>query len=70
MTVQEKKAVPALCPRLQLHSLDQARADIDKLAALGAEAILLDTYVGKPDATLHPEKDWEMLVRLVGQLRS
>jgi probable F420-dependent oxidoreductase len=69
IAAEEAKPVPALCPRLHVHSLDQARADIDKLAALGAQDILFDTYAGKPEATLHPEKDWEMLVRLMGQIR-
>jgi|SRR5581483_8336352 len=63
------KPVPAFCPRIKLHSLDQARADIEALERLGAGAILLDTYTGKPESTLHPEKDWEMLIRLLGQLR-
>ncbi len=66
----EGKPVPALCPRLRIESVEQARADIETLARLGAQSILLDTYAGKPESTLHPEKDWEILVRLVGQLRS
>jgi probable F420-dependent oxidoreductase len=70
IAAEEDKPVPAFCPRIKLQSLDQARADIDELARLGAADILFDTYAGKPESTLHPEKDWEMLIRLIGQLRS
>jgi probable F420-dependent oxidoreductase len=55
---EEKRPVPALCPRLQFQTIDQARAGIDALAALGAESILLDT--------MHPEQDWESLARIYG----
>jgi hypothetical protein len=76
----EEKPVPALCPRLGLHltdpplpesqrvaghgTLDQVRADLEALASLGAEYILLDTFTGTPGQTLHPEKDWAMLTML------
>jgi probable F420-dependent oxidoreductase len=63
---EESKPVPAFCPRLKVQSLDQARVDMDTLARLGATHILLDTYAGRPEDTLHPEKDWELLVRLCG----
>jgi alkanesulfonate monooxygenase SsuD/methylene tetrahydromethanopterin reductase-like flavin-dependent oxidoreductase (luciferase family) len=65
----EDKPVPALCPRLKLHSADQGLADIETLARLGATDILLDTYAGNPESTLHPERDWEMLIRLIERLR-
>ena len=61
---EESKPVPAFCPRIKLHSVDQARADIDTLERFGATEILLDTYAGKPESTLHPEKDWELFIRL------
>ena len=32
---EEAKPVPAFCPRLKLHSLDQVRADLDTLAPVG-----------------------------------
>jgi hypothetical protein len=73
----EEKPVPSLCPRLRLRltesplperrrpvghgSINQIGADIEALASLGAEYILLDTYNGRPEQTLQPEKDWEML---------
>lgn len=76
----EGKPVPGLCPRLQVlltdsaipehkravghGSIDQIRADLEALASLGAEYVLLDTYTGDPDQTLYPEKDWEILSKL------
>ena len=53
---EEGRPVPALCPRLQVHTIDQARADIDALAALGAQNILLDTR--------NPEPEWERLAQI------
>jgi alkanesulfonate monooxygenase SsuD/methylene tetrahydromethanopterin reductase-like flavin-dependent oxidoreductase (luciferase family) len=61
---EEGKPAPAFCPRIKLASLEQARADIDALERLGASAILFDTYAGKPESTLHPEKDWELLIHV------
>ncbi|HEV8487141.1 MAG TPA: TIGR03619 family F420-dependent LLM class oxidoreductase, partial [Blastocatellia bacterium] len=74
---EEGKPVPALCPRITLRltdsrlpedqrvagqgTLDQVRGDLQDLASLGAEYVLLDTYDGEPEATRHPEKDWAML---------
>jgi probable F420-dependent oxidoreductase len=58
---QLERPLPALCPRIKLHlsdtpraeadriagqgTLDQVRADIEALAALGAQYIVLDTYI-------------------------
>jgi probable F420-dependent oxidoreductase len=67
---EQGKPTPELCPRLRIESIEQARADIDTLARLGAQSILFDTYASKPESTLHPEKDWEMLIRLMGQFHS
>lgn len=76
----EGKAVPAFCPRLSLRladsplaegrrklgqgNIDQVHADLEAISSLGAEYILLDTYSGQPEQTLHPEKDWETLTLL------
>jgi alkanesulfonate monooxygenase SsuD/methylene tetrahydromethanopterin reductase-like flavin-dependent oxidoreductase (luciferase family) len=65
MADEEGKPAPAFCPRLKVQSPDQARADIETLARLGATHILLDTYTGNPKDTLHAEKDWELLARLL-----
>jgi probable F420-dependent oxidoreductase len=80
----EGKPIPAFCPRLGLRltdsplpeeerkaghgSLDQIRADLEAIASLGAEYVLLDTYSGEPDQTLHLEKDWAMLTLLAEQV--
>jgi probable F420-dependent oxidoreductase len=69
-------AMPALCPRIRAHpttavladdervlgegTLDQIRADLAGLAELGAEYVVLDTYLG-PDRRRPPEEDWGIL---------
>jgi probable F420-dependent oxidoreductase len=84
MAAAEKKPIPAFCPRLGLRltdsplpeerrntghgSIDQIQADLKAIASLGAEYVLLDTYTGEPDQTLHPEKDWAMLALLAEQV--
>src|SRR5262249_5139396 len=67
---EEGKPVPALCPRLRIQTPDKARADIETLSRLGATHVLFDTYAGQPESTLHPEKDWEMLIRILGPLKN
>jgi probable F420-dependent oxidoreductase len=73
----ERMPAPALCPRIRLRltpsplaeeqrvagegSLDQVRADLEALQALGARYVLLDTYADDPEATRRPEMGWEML---------
>lgn len=42
-------------------TLDQVRADLDELAALGARTTLLDPFNGDPEETHHPERAWQML---------
>jgi len=80
----ERKAVPALCPRLSLRladspladderlagqgTLDQIRGDLEQLESLGAQYVLLDTHAGDPEATLHPESDWAMLATLADKV--
>jgi probable F420-dependent oxidoreductase len=76
----EGRPVPALCPRIRLHitegtladdtriagegSLDQVRADLEALAALGASYVLLDTYTDDAEATRDHESAWRMLTTL------
>ncbi len=76
----ERKPTPALCPRVRLRltsspvaedrravgegTLDQVRADLEALQALGARYVLLDTYADDPEATRRPETGWEMLTML------
>lgn len=77
---QEGLPVPALCPRIKLHftetsapedervagegTLDQIRGDMEALQSLGAEYVLLDTYLDDPDATRHHEPAWSMLTTM------
>jgi probable F420-dependent oxidoreductase len=77
---KEGRPRPALCPRIRLRitdsavaedgriagdgSLDQVRADLEALAALGASYVLLDTYTDDPEATRHHEPAWRMLATL------
>lgn len=79
---RQEAPVPALAPRIKLRitepgldefarpagtgTLEQIRRDIEQLAALGAEYVVLDTYTQGPEQTLHPERDWELL-ELVGR---
>ena len=68
---------PPLCPRIRLRltdaampedrrvagegTLDQVRADLAALEALGVGSVLLDTYCDDPEATRDPEAGWRML---------
>jgi probable F420-dependent oxidoreductase len=52
------RPVPAFCPRLQFQTVDEARAGIDALSALGAQEIVLDTP--------YPEAHWESLAKHYG----
>ena len=77
---KEGRPRPALCPRIRLRitdtpmaddtriagegSLDQVRADLEALAALGAAAVLFDTYTDDAEATRHHETGWRMLATL------
>lgn len=71
------RPVPALCPRINLQiepadlgqdqrrtgvgSVAQVLRDLDELAALGAEYVVLDTYRGRPGDYRPAEQDWRML---------
>ncbi len=71
------RPVPAVCPRIRLRitdaampedrrvagegTLDQVRADLAALAALGVGTVLLDTYYDDPEATRDPEAGLRML---------
>lgn len=73
---EEGRPVPSLCPRVRLRitdvpledgrlpgegSLDQVRQDLETLASLGTEHVVLDTFYGDPGATIHHERAWAML---------
>jgi len=81
IAAEEHAPVPAFCPRIKLRltdrplddrtrlpgegTLEQVHDDLDELESLGAESVLLDTFDGRPESTLHPEKGWAMLARVV-----
>jgi len=71
------RRTPALCPRINLEltatelddearstgvgSLAQVLRDLDELAALGAEHVVLDTYTGRPVDRRPAADDWRTL---------
>lgn len=77
---EEGRPVPSLCPRIKLHitespadeatrragegSLDQIRGDLSELEEMGAEYVLLDTYMDDPEATRNHERAWSMLTTM------
>jgi hypothetical protein len=77
---QEKRPLPALCPRIRLRltetplaedervmgtgTVEQVRRDMEALQALGCPYILLDTYYDDVEATRHPETAWRMLTTM------
>jgi probable F420-dependent oxidoreductase len=76
---EEGRPVPSLCPRVRLRitdaplddgrlpgegSLEQIRSDLETLASLGAEHVVLDTFYGDPGATRQHERSWAMLATL------
>ena len=76
--------MPALCPRIRFHitetpanedtriagegTLDQIRRDLEDLQFLGADYVLLDTYLGDPEATKDQETPWRMLSTLAEEV--
>lgn len=77
MAEREGRPLPALCPRIRLRltaspmpddercmgegALDQVRADMETLQAIGCSHVLLDTYYDDPEATRDHETAWRML---------
>ncbi len=71
------RPMPALCPRINLQleaadldeeqrrsgvgSLAQVLRDLDELADLGSEYVVLDTYLGRPEDRRPAAEDWRML---------
>ena len=45
-------------------TLDQVRRDLEALAGLGAQYVLLDTYMDDPEATRDHEAAWAMFATL------
>lgn len=74
---EEGQPVPGFAPRILLRltdgpladdvrvagegSIDQVMGDLDELRLLGAEAVVLDPFVGDPAETERPEHAWQAL---------
>lgn len=81
---QEGRPVPAFAPRIRLEvagrplpdaerragegSIEQIRADLEELAAMGAEHVLFDTYRGAPDLLRPPEEEQRMLAEVADKV--
>ena len=81
---REGRPVPALCPRIRFKitdsnaddadrvagqgTLDQIRGDLQRLEALGAEYVLLDTYFDVPEDTRDHQAAWHMLATLADKV--
>ena len=75
--------VPDLCPRIRLRitdspmsdierlagegTIDQIRADLEQLQALGCTYVLLDSFYGDVEATRNHETTWRMLTTIAEQ---
>ena len=84
IAAEERRPVPALCPRIRLEltesplpdaqrlvgqgTLDQMRKDLDALQALGASYVLLDSAGDDPQATRDQEPLWRMLSTLAEEV--
>jgi hypothetical protein len=45
-------------------TIDQVLSDLDELRLLGAEAVVLDPFVGDPAETERPETAWQALATI------
>ena len=84
MAEQEGRPVPALSPRVKLAlststvedgrrlagqgTLAQVRGDLEALESMGAEYVLLDTYLDDPEATRSHEGAWRTLATLAEEV--
>jgi probable F420-dependent oxidoreductase len=80
LAAEEGKPVPAFCPRMKLDIRDEAldeatrvpgagnfeqvRADMHRMAELGAQHVTLDWNTGELPRTLEHERGWRMLATL------
>lgn len=84
IAAKEGKPLPALTPRILLHitsddpgpdrrlgegTVSQVVADLAELRSLGAEAVVLDPFVGDPQETVHPEVAWQALATVRKEFR-
>ncbi|MGV9304051.1 LLM class flavin-dependent oxidoreductase [Nonomuraea sp. NPDC003727] len=74
LAAEEDRPLPALVPRIALDlspragnrlagqgTIEQVAADLERLKALGAEAVVLDPFSGDPEETRRPERAWRDL---------
>lgn len=77
--------MPSLAPRILLRltadrladeqrrlgegTLEQVTEDLDRLRADGAQAVVLDPFIGDPEETRHPEPAWDALAAVRKELR-
>jgi alkanesulfonate monooxygenase SsuD/methylene tetrahydromethanopterin reductase-like flavin-dependent oxidoreductase (luciferase family) len=82
---EEGRPVPGFAPRILLRltdqplpddervagegTIDQVLADLDVLRLLGAQAVVLDPFVGDPAETERPEVAWQALATVNAQGR-
>lgn len=84
IAAEEGKPLPALTPRVLLHvtpgeagperrlgegTVEQVVGDLVELRSLGAEAVVLDPFVGDPQETVHPEVAWQALATVRKEFR-
>ncbi|MGW6929981.1 LLM class flavin-dependent oxidoreductase [Lentzea sp. NPDC054927] len=79
----EERPRPALAPRIMLRltdepladrrlgegTLEQIVADLERLRADGAHAVVLDPFVGDPEETRHPDVAWNALTLVRKEFR-
>ena len=80
----EGRPVPVLCPRIKIAlststiedagrlagegTLAQVRGDLEALESMGADFVLLDTYLDEPEATRSHEGSWRTLATLAEEV--
>jgi hypothetical protein len=55
--------------RLGEGTIEQVVADLESLRSLGAEAVVLDPFVGDPAETVNPEVAWQALATVRKEFR-
>ena len=83
VAAEEGRPLPALAPRILLRltdepladrrlgegTVEQVVADLERLRADGARAVVLDPHVGDPEQTRHPEIAWYALTTVRKEFR-
>jgi alkanesulfonate monooxygenase SsuD/methylene tetrahydromethanopterin reductase-like flavin-dependent oxidoreductase (luciferase family) len=83
LAAEEERPRPALAPRILLRltdqppadrrlgegTIEQVVADLERLRADGAHAVVLDPFIGDPEETRHPDAAWEALAAVREEFR-